>query len=43
MEAFYPNFQDWQQRSHSFNDLAGFNGTNFTVTGFGLPFRIYSK
>src|SRR5215831_6242070 len=40
MEASYPNFQDWQQRSHSFNDLAGFNGTNFTVTGFGLPFRI---
>src|SRR5215471_4461441 len=40
MEASYPNFQDWQQRSHSFDDLAGLNGTNFTVTGFGLPFRI---
>src|SRR5215467_6618918 len=40
MEASYPNFQDWQQRSHSFDDLAGFNGTNFTVTEFGLPFRI---
>src|SRR5215468_415403 len=40
MEASYPNFQDWQQRSQSFSDLAGFNGTNFTVTGFGLPFRV---
>src|SRR5262249_36940022 len=24
----------------SFDDIAAFNGTNFTVTGFGFPFRI---
>ncbi len=40
MEASYPNFEDWKARTHSFDDLAGFNGTNFTVTGIGVPFRI---
>src|SRR5215510_10102476 len=40
MAASYPNFQDWKQSNHSFEDIAGFNGTNFTVTGLGLPFRI---
>jgi putative ABC transport system permease protein len=40
MAASYPNFQDWKQSNHSFDDIAGFNGTNFTVTGFDLPFRI---
>src|SRR5262245_7475416 len=40
MAASYPNFEDWKQSNHSFEDIAGFNGTNFTVTGLGLPFRI---
>src|SRR5262247_3644216 len=38
--ASYPNFIDWKQSNHTFEDIAGFNGTNFTVTGLGLPFRI---
>src|SRR5215471_10163027 len=38
--ASHPNFLDWKQRNHTFQDIAGFNGTNFTVTGLGLPFRI---
>jgi putative ABC transport system permease protein len=38
--ASYPNFEDWKQSNHSFDGIAGFNGTNFTVTGLGLPFRI---
>jgi len=40
MAASYPNFEDWKQSNHSFEDIAGFNGTNFTVTGLGVPFRI---
>jgi putative ABC transport system permease protein len=40
MEASHPNFEDWKQSNRSFEDIAGYNGTNFTVTGFGLPFRI---
>jgi putative ABC transport system permease protein len=40
MAASYPNFEDWKQSNHSFENIAGFNGTNFTVTGFGVPFRI---
>jgi hypothetical protein len=37
MEASYPNFEDWKRRNHSFEDIAGFKGTNFTVTGLGSP------
>src|SRR5215831_18693495 len=40
MTASYPNFEDWKQSNHSFEDIAGLNGTNFTVTGLGVPFRI---
>jgi putative ABC transport system permease protein len=40
MAASYPNFEDWKQSNHSFEEIAGFNGTNFTVTGLGVPFRI---
>ena len=40
MAASYPNFEDWKQSNHSFENIAGFNGTNFTVTGLGVPFRI---
>jgi predicted permease len=40
MAASYPNFEDWKHSNHSFEDIAGFNGTNFTVTGLGVPFRI---
>ena len=40
MAASYPNFEDWKQSNHSFEDIAGLNGTNFTVTGLGVPFRI---
>src|SRR5262249_4087944 len=40
MAASYPNFEDWKRSNHSFDDIAAFNGTNFTVTGFGFPFRI---
>jgi putative ABC transport system permease protein len=39
-EASYPDFQDWKQRNHSYEDLAGYNGTNFTLTGLGVPSRI---
>jgi putative ABC transport system permease protein len=40
MGASYPTFEDWKLRNRSFEDIAGFDGTNFTVTGFGVPFRI---
>jgi len=40
MEASYPNFVDWKKRNHTFEDLAGYNGTNCTLTGFGAPVRI---
>jgi putative ABC transport system permease protein len=43
MEASYPNFQDWIVRNHSFTGLAGYNGTNFTLTGFGVPVRISAE
>ena len=43
MEASYPNFQDWIARNHSFAGLAGYNGTNFTLTGFGVPVRISAE
>jgi putative ABC transport system permease protein len=40
MEASYPNFQDWKKLNHSFEDIAGYNGTNFTLTDLGLPRRV---
>src|SRR5689334_5078425 len=29
----YPNFLDWQQRSHSFEQLALYRNENYTLTG----------
>src|SRR5207237_479572 len=40
MEASYPDFQDWKKRTRALDDLAGYNGTNFTLTGFGVPVRL---
>jgi len=40
MEASYPDFVDWKKRNHTFEDFAGYDGTNFTLTGFGAPVRI---
>lgn len=40
MEASYPNFQDWKSANKVFEDLAGYNGTNFTLTGAGAPSRV---
>jgi putative ABC transport system permease protein len=39
-EASYPDFQDWKQRNRAYEDLAGYNGTNFTLTGLGGPTRL---
>jgi putative ABC transport system permease protein len=40
MEASYPDFQDWKGANHIFEGLAGYNGTNFTLTGAGVPVRV---
>lgn len=31
------NFLDWKQRNHSFQDLAAFTSSNYTLTGSGEP------
>jgi putative ABC transport system permease protein len=37
----YPNYLDWRQRTHSFEDIAVYNGFDqFTMTGAGDPERI---
>src|SRR5262245_1570025 len=40
MRTSYPNLSDWKKRSHVLEDLAGYDGTNFTLTGFDVPVRI---
>ena len=32
-----PNFLDWKNRSHAFEDMAAFTGWDFTLTGLGEP------
>lgn len=39
-EASYPNFADWQKQNSSFESLAGYNSTNFTLIGGDSPERI---
>ena len=36
----YPNLEEWQARTSSFESLAGFHPEAHTVTGMGLPERV---
>jgi predicted permease len=36
----YPNFLDWQRRSHSFDRMAAYRGDNFNLTGQAEPERL---
>ena len=36
----YPNFLDWQQRSHSFELMAAYRGDSFNITGQATPERL---
>jgi putative ABC transport system permease protein len=40
MEASYPDFLDWKAAVHVFEGIAGYNRTNFTLTGSGVPVRV---
>jgi putative ABC transport system permease protein len=40
MEASRPNLLEWQASNHVFSALAGYTGTNFSLTGRGTPQRI---
>ena len=41
MEASRPNLLEWQASNHVFSGLAGYSGMNFSLTGHGMPRRIY--
>ena len=38
--ATYPNFDDWRRQSRSFERLAAYTGSSFTLTGGGDPAQI---
>src|SRR6266850_6649033 len=40
--ASYPNFADWKDRNHVFEQVAAFSDWNFNLTGIGEPERIRS-
>jgi len=40
MDASYPNFVDWKAGNSVFEDIAGYDGTNFTLTELGMPERV---
>jgi predicted permease len=40
MEASYANYVDWIEQSNAFEGLAGYDGTNFTLLGRGVPERL---
>jgi len=40
MEASYPNYLDWRAQNTVFEGIAGYNRTNFTLTGSGAPERV---
>lgn len=35
-----PNFLDWKNRNHAFEDMAAFTGWDFTLTGLGEPEKL---
>jgi len=35
-----PNFRDWKNRNHAFEDMAAFTGWDFTLTGLGEPEKL---
>src|SRR6266850_2986888 len=37
-----PNLVDFQQQNHSFEDIAGYTGGSFILTGTGEPLRVQS-
>ncbi len=38
--ASYPNFADWREQSHSFDKMAAFHSTDFTLTGKSDAVRV---
>ena len=36
----YPNFEDWRRQSRSFQELAAYTGSSYTLAGFGDPAQI---
>jgi len=40
--ASYPNFADWRDRNHVFEQVAAYSDWNFNLTGVGEPERIRS-
>jgi predicted permease len=36
----YPNYEDWRRQSTSFEQMAAYYGTGFTLTGAGDPVRL---
>ena len=39
-EASYPDYLDWRERNHSFDEMAGYSRGSFTLTGREAPERI---
>lgn len=37
MSISFPNFLDWRERNHVFEDIATYQGANFSLTGAGEP------
>jgi putative ABC transport system permease protein len=40
MQASYPNYIDWIEQNSVFEALCGYDGTNFTLVGRGVPVRV---
>src|SRR5688500_6792304 len=40
MGISFPNFLDWRARNHVFEDIATYQGANFSLTGVGEPQQI---
>ena len=43
MSISYPNLQDWQKESRSFESLAGHRWTDYDLTGSGMPEHLDGK
>src|SRR5688572_19338982 len=40
MGISFPNFLDWRARNHVFEDIATYQGANFSLTGVGEPQQV---
>jgi putative ABC transport system permease protein len=43
MGAAYPNYQDWQARAQSFEEMAAFRAQTFNLTGVDNPVRLQGR